>query len=85
MIPIIISAIESPEDRDLMTDFYLKYKSLLYSEAHKHLDISEDIEDIVFEEEDEDDEDWDDEDEDWDDEDEDDIIEAECPVCGETI
>lgn len=49
MLPIIISAIENPDDRDLMTSFYLEYKSLLYNEAQKHLDIPEDIEDTVFE------------------------------------
>ncbi len=49
MLPIIISAIENPDDRDLMTSFYLEYKALLYSEAQKHLDIPEDIEDTVSE------------------------------------
>lgn len=49
MLPIIISAIECPEDRDLMTDFYLKHKALLFHEAKKHLSIPEDIEDTVFE------------------------------------
>lgn len=49
MLPIIISAIENPDDRDLMTDFYTKYKALLYSEAQKHLDIPEDVEDAVYE------------------------------------
>ncbi len=49
MLPIIISAIENPDDRDLMTEFYLKYKNLLYSEAKKHLNIPEDIEDTVYE------------------------------------
>jgi len=41
-----------------------------------------DVEEIVFEDEDDDfdDEDWDDEEDD-----DEDIIEAECPVCGETI
>lgn len=48
MLPII-SAIENPNDRDLVTDFYLKYKGLLYSEAQKYLDISEDVEDTVYE------------------------------------
>lgn len=49
MLPIIISAIENTDDRDLMTNFYLEYKALLYSEAQKHLDIPEDIEDTVYE------------------------------------
>ncbi len=49
MLPIIISAIENPDDRDLMTEFYVNYKSLLFSEAKKHLDNPEDIEDTVYE------------------------------------
>lgn len=49
MLPVIIAAIENPEDRDLITDFYEKYHALLYSEARKYLDITEDVEDIVYE------------------------------------
>ena len=49
MLPIIISAIESPEDRDLMTDFYEMHNSAMYREARKHLDSPEDVEDIVLE------------------------------------
>ena len=49
MLPIVISAIESVEDRDLMTQFYISYKALMFSEARKHLDIEEDIEDVVYE------------------------------------
>lgn len=49
MIPIIISSIESPEDRDLMTEFYNKYCDLLHKEAWKHLTLKEDAEDIVYE------------------------------------
>lgn len=49
MLPLIISAIESPEDRELMTEFYEKYQLLLYSEARKHLEINEDVEDTVLE------------------------------------
>ena len=49
MLPIVISAIESVEDRDLMTEFYISYKALMFSEARKHLDIEEDIEDVVYE------------------------------------
>ena len=49
MLPIIISAIESPEDRDLMTTFYERHNGLMYHEARKHLDIAEDVEDIVYE------------------------------------
>lgn len=49
MLPVIISSIENPEDRDLMADFYLKYNNLMYCEARKHLDIEEDVEDAVYE------------------------------------
>lgn len=49
MLPVIISAIESPEDRDLMTEFYNKYNGRMYAEAWKHLSIPEDVEDIVLE------------------------------------
>lgn len=48
MLPIIISAIESPEDRDLMTDFFLQYRGLMYNEAQKYLNTPEDVEDIVY-------------------------------------
>lgn len=49
MLPIIISAIESPEDRDLMTAFYERHNALMYHEAKKHLNVAEDIEDTVYE------------------------------------
>ena len=49
MLPVIISAIESPEDRDLMTEFYLKSNSRLYAEARKYLSNPEDVEDVVLE------------------------------------
>lgn len=49
MLPIVISAIESVEDRDLMTQFYLSYKSLMFHEARKYLEVEEDIEDVVYE------------------------------------
>lgn len=49
MLPIIIAAIESPEDRDLMTKFYEDHHARMYSEARKHLDKEEDVEDIVYE------------------------------------
>ena len=49
MIPVIISSIESPEDRDLMAEFYIKYEALLYQEARKHLTVKEDVEDTVCE------------------------------------
>ena len=49
MIPIIFSTIESPEDHDMMVAFYQEYNLLMYHEARKHLEITEDIEDIVCE------------------------------------
>ena len=49
MLPIVISAIESVEDRDLMTQFYLSYKSLMFCEARKYLEVEEDVEDVVYE------------------------------------
>ena len=32
-----------------MTQFYLSYKSLMFCEARKYLDVEEDIEDVVYE------------------------------------
>lgn len=49
MLPIMTSAIESPEDQDIMTEFFVKHKMLLYNEAWKYLSLQEDVEDIVFE------------------------------------
>lgn len=49
MLPVIISAIENAEDRDLMTEFYNKYNARMYAEAWKHLSVPEDVEDIVLE------------------------------------
>lgn len=49
MIPIIISSIDSPEDRSLMTFFYETYNANMYREARKHISNSEDVEDIVYE------------------------------------
>ena len=46
---VMISAISSPEDRDLMAEFYDKNINLLFYEARKHLHVEEDVEDIVFE------------------------------------
>ena len=49
MIPIIIAAIESPEDRELMIAFYTQYENLFYLEANKLLSSPEDVSDIVQE------------------------------------
>lgn len=80
---------------DLLEDMALSIEDLedetaAIEEFTKEMDEDlSDVEEIVFDEEDDDDwddDDFDDDDEDWDDDDEDDdIIEAECPVCGETI
>ena len=44
----MISAISSPEDRELMEVFYEKHIDLLFFEAKKHLSNREDIEDAVY-------------------------------------
>lgn len=49
MLPLIISSIESPEDRDMMTDFYTLHCGVLHKEAWKYLNIKEDVEDVVYE------------------------------------
>ena len=48
MLPMI-AAIESPEDREIMTEFYETYLNLLFRQAQKYVDIKEDAEDIVQE------------------------------------
>lgn len=49
MLPIMLSAIESPEDHDIIADFFIQNKNFLYSEAWKYLSVEEDVEDIVYE------------------------------------
>lgn len=49
MFTIMTSAIESPQDHDIITDFFLQNKMLLYREAWKYLSLQEDVEDIVYE------------------------------------
>lgn len=49
MIPSITPTIDSPEDYDIITAFYLKHKMLRYHEAWKYLNLQEDVEDIVYE------------------------------------
>lgn len=49
MLPIIISSIENPQDRDLMSEFYIGYKDSMYNEARKYMCRAEDVEDMVFE------------------------------------
>ena len=45
----LIAAVSTPEDRDLLTEFYEKNINLLFYEAQKHLSVKEDIEDAVYE------------------------------------
>lgn len=47
MIPLIILAIESPEDREYMTHLYLEYERLMYWEINKYIDNKWDAEDIL--------------------------------------
>lgn len=49
MFSMITCTIESPEDHDIITDFFISNKMLLYREAWKYLSITEDVEDIVCE------------------------------------
>jgi len=49
MLPVFISVIETPEDRDMMTDYYINNNKLLYYEASKYLKDPMDIEDVVLE------------------------------------
>lgn len=46
---LISSATDGQEDHDLITEFFLKHKMLLYNEAWKYLSLQEDVEDIVYE------------------------------------
>lgn len=49
MFSMLTCAIESPEDHDIITEFFVDNKLLLYREAWKYLSITEDVEDIVCE------------------------------------
>ena len=49
MFPTITCAIESPEDHDIITEFFVQNKMLLYAEAWRYLSTKEDVEDIVYE------------------------------------
>ena len=49
MLPIIISSIADPQDRDLMSQFYLTYKDRMYAEAWKYMQSAADVEDMVSE------------------------------------
>lgn len=47
MIPMIILAIESPEDREYMTNLYLDYERLMYWEINKYIDDTWDADDVL--------------------------------------
>lgn len=47
MIPLMILAIESPEDREYMTALYLDYERLMYWEITKYVKNSIDAEDVL--------------------------------------
>ena len=49
MLPIITCVIESPEDHDIIAEFFELNKMLLYAEAWKYFSTKEDVEDIVYE------------------------------------
>ena len=49
MFPLITCTIESLEDHDIIYEFFVKHKTLLYAEARKYLSSQEDVEDIVYE------------------------------------
>ncbi len=49
MLPSMIASIESPADRELMIEFYKNHSGLMYKEARKHLEVREDVDDIVYE------------------------------------
>ena len=47
MIPLIILAIESPEDQEFMTSVYLDYERLMYWEINKYIKNKIDAEDVL--------------------------------------
>lgn len=47
MLPIIILAIEDDDDREFMTNVYLKYERLMFSEAYKITRHQQDTEDVM--------------------------------------
>lgn len=49
MLPMMTCVIESPEDHDIISEFFQKHKLLLYAEAWRYLSLHEDVEDIVYE------------------------------------
>ena len=47
MIPLIILAIESPQDREYMTSLYLEYERLMYWEINKYIRNPWDADDVL--------------------------------------
>ena len=47
MIPLIISTIETPDDRDFMEALYNNYNRLMYKEIRKYIKNDCDVEDIL--------------------------------------
>ena len=47
MIPLIILAIESPEDQASMTAVYLEHERLMYWEINKYIDNKDDADDVL--------------------------------------
>ena len=47
MLPIIILTIEDDDDREFMTNIYLKYDRLMFSEAYKITRHCQDTEDVM--------------------------------------
>lgn len=49
MLPIITCTIETPEDHDIISEYFQNNKLRLYAEARKYFSTQEDVEDIVYE------------------------------------
>lgn len=47
MLPIILSAVESPRDQDFLYQLYSKYQRLMFSTARKYLTDPQEVEDAV--------------------------------------
>lgn len=49
MLPIVTCTIESPDDHDIILEYFQKNKLRLYAEARKYFSTQEDVEDVVYE------------------------------------
>ena len=47
MLPIILSAVESPGDQDFLFQLYTKYQRLMFSTVRKYLTDPQEVEDVV--------------------------------------